>query len=143
MSNLEKKERLYSRKEMLELTGKSILGVTMAGTIPTILAGCTKEEEKSQGLASANVVEDKDVVFTPDKEVCCTEIRYSIKDGKIANVEFDGGCNGNLQGIAKLAEGMTPEEAASKIAGIKCSTGGTQRNSSCPDQFSKALLQNI
>ncbi len=144
MKNVNNNEKLYSRKEMLKLTGKSITGIAVATTLPTLLAGCSNDSKEESGdSVSANTVADKDVVFTPDKEVCSSEIRYSIKDGKITNVEFDGGCDGNLQGIAQLAEGMTPEEAANKIAGIRCSTGGELRNSSCPDQFSKALLENI
>lgn len=144
MVDLKNKEKLYSRKEILKITGKSIAGIAIVGAIPTLLAGCSNDKEaNSEGTASTNIVADKDVVFTPDKEVCSTEIRYSIKDGKITNVEFDGGCDGNLQGISKLAEGMTPEEAAKKIEGIQCSTGGELRSTSCPDQFSKALLENI
>lgn len=139
MGDLVTKKKLYSRKEALQLTGKSIIGIAVAGTIPSILTGCAQD---TQSTTSANVVADKDVVFTP-KGICCTEMRYSIKDGKITNVEFDGGCNGNLQGIAKLTEGMTPEEAAKKIQGIKCGTGEELKDTSCPDQFSKALLQNI
>lgn len=144
MKNINNNEKLYSRKEMLKLTGKSITGIAVASTLPTLLVGCSNDSKEESGYTvSANTVEDKDVVFTPDKGVCSSEIRYTIKDGKITNVQFDCRCDGNIQGIAQLAEGMTPEEAANKIAGIRCSTGGELRNSSCPDQFSKALLENI
>lgn len=139
MKNLATKKKLYSRKEALQLTGKSVVGIAMAGTIPSILAGCAQD---GQSTAAANTIADKDVVFSPEG-VCSKEMRFSIKDGKITNVEFDGGCSGNLQGIAKLTEGMTPEEAAKRIQGIKCGTGEDQKDTSCPDQFSKALLQNI
>lgn len=67
--------------------------------------------------------------------VCSKEISFDIKDGKIINVTFTGGCNGNLQGISKLVEGMDAKEAVKKLSGIRCGN----KDTSCPDQFSKAL----
>ncbi len=67
--------------------------------------------------------------------VCSYSITYDIKDGKVHNVLFDGGCDGNLKGIGKLVEGMTVEEVISKLQGIKC---GSKRTS-CPDQLATAL----
>lgn len=43
-----KNEKLYTRKEMLKITGKSLAGVAMLGALPTVLAGCEKEEEKAE-----------------------------------------------------------------------------------------------
>lgn len=68
---------------------------------------------------------------------CSTAIDYEIIDGKVSNVKFTGGCNGNLQGLSKLVEGMTPEEVISKLEGIKCGFKST----SCPDQLAQALKQ--
>jgi len=48
-----------------------------------------------------------------------------------------GGCHGNLQGVSRLVEGMTVEEAVSRIKGIRC--GG--KSTSCPDQIAQALEQ--
>lgn len=69
--------------------------------------------------------------------VCSKSIDYEIVEGKLHNVSFTGGCNGNLQGIGKLVEGMTPAEAISRLEGIKCGF----KNTSCPDQLAQALKQ--
>lgn len=70
--------------------------------------------------------------------VCSQSINYEIKDGKVYNVSFTGGCNGNLKGIGKLVEGMPVDEVVSKLKGITC---GFKRTS-CPDQLAKALEQS-
>ena len=72
--------------------------------------------------------------YNPEN-VCSKEINFEIKDGKIYNVSFVGGCSGNLQGISKLIEGMSIKEAIKRLDGIDCGGKGT----SCPDQFSRAL----
>ncbi len=72
--------------------------------------------------------------FTP-RGVCAQQIVFSIKDGFIEKVAFNGGCSGNLQGISRLIEGMAVEEAITKLSGIPC--GG--RPTSCPDQLAIAL----
>ena len=66
---------------------------------------------------------------------CSREIHFEIEDGKVHNLYFVGGCNGNLQGIGKLVEGMTVEEVIARVEGISC--GG--RPTSCPDQLAQAL----
>ena len=67
---------------------------------------------------------------------CSREITFEVNDGIVTNVSFYGGCNGNLQGIAKLVEGMKIEDVIEKLEGINCKGKGT----SCPDQLAKALL---
>lgn len=68
--------------------------------------------------------------------VCSQVINYDIDDnGKVHNVSFVGGCNGNLQGIGKLVEGMSVDEVIERLEGIKCGF----KNTSCPDQLAKAL----
>lgn len=69
--------------------------------------------------------------------VCSSEINFDIVNNRIANVSFIGGCDGNLQGLAKLLEGLEVEDAMKKLEGISC--GG--KATSCPDQFAKALKQ--
>jgi len=59
----------------------------------------------------------------------------SIEDGMVRSVIFNSGCEGNLQGISNLVEGMSVEEVISKLKGIDCEGKGT----SCPDQLAKAL----
>lgn len=69
--------------------------------------------------------------------VCSRQINFDVVDGKLTNVSFVGGCNGNLQGIGALVEGMPIDEAIARLNGISCNG----RPTSCPDQLSKALLQ--
>jgi uncharacterized protein (TIGR03905 family) len=73
------------------------------------------------------------------KGTCSRSIEFEINDGIISNVRFEGGCNGNLKGIAALAEGKKPEEIIDALSGIRCGFKST----SCPDQFSKALQEAI
>ena len=68
---------------------------------------------------------------------CSRVIHFSIEDGKITGVSFEGGCNGNLQGISRLVEGMEPAEAIRRLRGIRCGMKPT----SCPDQLATALEQ--
>lgn len=67
--------------------------------------------------------------------VCSSSIDIELKDGVIDSVVFTGGCNGNLQGIGALVKGMTPQEAISRLKGIRCGFKST----SCPDQLARAL----
>ena len=62
---------------------------------------------------------------------------FTLEDDKIVDVQFVGGCHGNLQGIASLVKGMTRDEVISRLRGIRCGSKST----SCPDQFSRALSQ--
>ncbi|MBD5547682.1 MAG: TIGR03905 family TSCPD domain-containing protein [Lachnospiraceae bacterium] len=71
------------------------------------------------------------------KGTCSTSIDIEVEDGKIKFVEFFGGCNGNLKGIANLVTGMPVDEAISKLKGIRCGFKPT----SCPDQLAHALEQ--
>lgn len=69
--------------------------------------------------------------------VCARAIHFTrTDDGKIKNVSFDGGCNGNLKAISILVDGMTAEEINSKLAGNRCGS----KNTSCADQLAKAVL---
>ncbi|MBU5438236.1 TIGR03905 family TSCPD domain-containing protein [Tissierella sp. MSJ-40] len=69
--------------------------------------------------------------------VCAKDITFDVENGAVKNVKFTGGCNGNLQGIASLVEGMEVDKLIDKLSGIKCGN----KNTSCPDQLSKALLK--
>ena len=69
--------------------------------------------------------------------VCSRKIDFEIEDGIIKNVRFLGGCNGNLQGIGKLVEGMKIEDVIEKLEGVNCKGKGT----SCPDQLAQALKE--
>ena len=69
------------------------------------------------------------------KGTCSRQILFSIEDGKLRNVQYIGGCNGNLQGIASLVEGMDVDEVISRLENIHCGSKPT----SCPDQLATAL----
>jgi len=69
--------------------------------------------------------------------VCSQKIDFDVVDGKLRNVKFLGGCNGNLQGIGALVEGMEIDEAISRLSGIRCGF----KNTSCPDQLASALIE--
>lgn len=69
---------------------------------------------------------------------CSKFIEFEVAEDKtIHNVVFYGGCNGNLQGISKLVEGLPVTEVIGKLKGISCSGGPT----SCPDQLATALVE--
>lgn len=73
------------------------------------------------------------------KGTCSQRIFFEIQDGILKNVQFVGGCNGNLQGISSLVEGMAVQDVISKIEGIRCGMKPT----SCPDQLAAALKEAI
>lgn len=66
---------------------------------------------------------------------CSREIAFEIEDGKVKNVQFFGGCNGNLKGIGALVEGMDVEDVIRRVEGIRCG----MKSTSCPDQLALAL----
>ena len=69
------------------------------------------------------------------KGTCSQMICFDLEDWKVKNVQFLGGCNGNLKGIGSLVEGMDVEEVIARTEGIKCG----MKSTSCPDQLAKAL----
>lgn len=69
--------------------------------------------------------------------VCSSEINFTVEDGKVKNVRFTAGCNGNLSGIGKLVDGMKVDDVIEKLSGIKCGW----KETSCPDQLAKALIK--
>ncbi len=67
--------------------------------------------------------------------VCSRFVEFDLQDGKVYNVKFKGGCNGNLKAIGLLAEGMEADELIERLSGNTCGF----RKTSCADQFAKAL----
>lgn len=67
---------------------------------------------------------------------CSSKILFDIEDGIVNNIRFIGGCSGNTQGVATLANGKTPDELISLLQGIRCG----MKQTSCPDQLAQALL---
>ena len=68
---------------------------------------------------------------------CCKFMQVKVNDGIVEDVEFMGGCNGNLQGIKNLIKGMKIDDVIEKLSGIPC--GG--KPTSCPDQLARCLTQ--
>ncbi len=71
----------------------------------------------------------------PQGRVCSQLIEILTQDGKILQVRYTGGCNGNTQGVSVLAQGSGIADVAGKLGDISC--GG--RPTSCPDQLAKVL----
>ena len=81
----------------------------------------------------------KNYTYTPTG-VCSRQISFDIDDeGRIHNLGFVGGCNGNLKAIGRLVEGRDAAEIADILRGNDCNMKGT----SCADQFAKAIDQAI
>lgn len=71
------------------------------------------------------------------KDTCSMEILFDIEGNVITNIEFVGGCNGNLKAISKLVDGMTVEAIEAKLLGNTCG----RRPTSCADQLAKAVRE--
>lgn len=69
------------------------------------------------------------------KNVCSSEINFDLEEGKLHNVVFTGGCNGNLKAIGKLVEGMDADQVIALLKGNTCGPNFT----SCADQLTKAV----
>lgn len=67
--------------------------------------------------------------------VCSTRIQMQIEDGVLIGLQFEGGCDGNLKGLSRLAVGMPVDEVIERLQGIRCG----RKSTSCPDQLAKAL----
>ena len=70
---------------------------------------------------------------------CSQVINFNIEGNVITDIEFIGGCNGNLKAVSKLCDGLTVEEIEGKLLGNQCGMRGT----SCADQFAKAVREAL
>ena len=70
---------------------------------------------------------------------CCNQIELEVDGDVVKSVRFLGGCHGNLQGIARLVEGMNVADVVTRLSGIRCG----MKSTSCPDQLSLALQQAV
>ena len=81
----------------------------------------------------------KDVMFNTSG-VCASKIFFQLdEEGKIHNLQSNGGCNGNLKAIGKLCEGQDAKEISSILKGNTCGF----KKTSCADQLAKAIEANI
>jgi uncharacterized protein (TIGR03905 family) len=71
------------------------------------------------------------------KGTCCSRIKLDIEGDVVTNIEFDGGCDGNLKAIPVLVDGWTVEEIEGKCKGIQCG----RRTTSCVDQLAQAVRE--
>ena len=69
--------------------------------------------------------------------VCSQRIFFEVEGNKVKNVQFIGGCNGNLKGIASLVDGMDIDDVIARVEGTTCG----MKQTSCPDQLAQALKQ--
>ena len=69
------------------------------------------------------------------ENVCSQKITFDINDDKITNIQFTGGCNGNLKAISKLLEGSSVDFIENKLLGNTCG----RRPTSCADQLAIAV----
>ena len=72
------------------------------------------------------------------KGVCSSNIEFEIENDTLNRVQFTNGCDGNLEAVSRLVEGMKVLEVIEKLRGIRC-----QGETSCPDQLAKALEEYI
>lgn len=72
--------------------------------------------------------------------VCCRQITLEVDENNIIKeANFEGGCNGNLAGISRLIIGQNAKDVAERIKGTTCG----DKNTSCPDQLSKAIMESL
>lgn len=71
------------------------------------------------------------------KGVCASQISFELEGNTVHNVEFFGGCNGNLKAISKLVEGMDAEKVVELLEGNTCGF----KKTSCADQLTVALRE--
>ena len=81
----------------------------------------------------------KEVIQYQTHGTCCKLMNIELEDDTVKDVEFLGGCNGNLKGIRKLIIGMKINDIVQKLEGITCGSKST----SCPDQLAVCLKEYI
>jgi uncharacterized protein (TIGR03905 family) len=94
---------------------------------------CCNNQKSSNELNEKEMI-TKDITFYPDS-VCCKQMDISVVNDTVRSVIFTKGCAGNTQGVARLIAGLPIDSAISRLEGICCG----DKNTSCPDQLSKAL----
>lgn len=89
-------------------------------------------------IISDSVVDGvRHITAVPSSLVCSKQIDFDIVDGKLHNVKYVRGCNGNLQAVGRLLEGMEPQRAIDILSGVNCHGRGT----SCSDQLTRILRE--
>ena len=106
-----------------------------------INAASKPEPARPQGRVFVNCIFGDDYMEYTYKTrgTCSRQIKFDLVDGKVSNVSFVGGCNGNLQGISLLVEGMEASKVIEILKDIDCNGRGT----SCPAQLARALKEAV
>lgn len=78
------------------------------------------------------------ISFKP-QGTCSREMTIEVEDGIVRSLHVEGGCSGNLQGVARLVAGMPVADVIARLEGILCG----QKATSCPDQLAKALRAQV
>ena len=73
------------------------------------------------------------------KGTCSSQIEVTLDGDIVKDVKFTGGCNGNLQAISRVVEGMTVDQIEGYFRGISCNGRGT----SCSDQLAQGVRQAL
>ncbi len=70
---------------------------------------------------------------------CSRCVDITLEGAAVADVKFTGGCDGNIQGVCRLVQGMDAKRAISLLRGIRCGAKST----SCPDQLARGLEEAL
>ena len=70
---------------------------------------------------------------------CSVFIDFDINDNIITNIQFTGGCNGNLKAVSKLVDGWTVEKIEQYLKGNTCG----MRQTSCADQLARGVREAL
>lgn len=133
-------------KRVAEAVAKAVVQVAN-GSYNTSFMECEKQSSEVKNIAKSTNKTDvnqerRTQKMTMDYKThgtCSRNIHLVVESGIIQEVTFEGGCNGNLQGISRLVIGKKADEVAELLRGVNCNGKGT----SCPDQLAKALTEAL
>lgn len=93
-----------------------------------------------ESVAKHEYEKEKNMHYTyKTSGVCSTAIDFDIENGKLHNIVYTGGCNGNLKSIGRLLEGADAEFAVERLSGVECGF----KNTSCGDQLARAIKRAL
>ena len=93
---------------------------------------------KVEALLEQKVTESKKIEYQYQTQHTCSQnIQFELDGNIVTNIQFTGGCNGNLKAISALVDGWTVEQIEEKCKGITCG----RRPTSCSDQLAQAVRE--